>query len=285
MTRRACIISGEGAKGSWQSAILCSEGKAYDLMIGVSSGALNAVGYSTLGQDLQSLWDEAKSLTSGFGYNWKFLWDSGAFTAVPLMKRLTNHMVGKQFKYTTLFPSIHCPTGTLTFVTYDVGTVCQNTDIPIIASAGAIAGVVTAINGCVDGGFRTLCPITMAIDDGCDEIDVVLGQDPFTPPSWPDPSKPKLFGPFYYGMSIVGTMLWQIMHNDIMYANECNNGRANIRLIYPSADLGSPLAFKNCTKISNLAVYPPTIKMLSDIPPAQPDLIRIARRWPNGRRV
>ena len=263
MTKRACVLSGDGAKGVWQAAVLCDEKKTYDKMFGVSSGSLNATGWSILGPGLKDLAGDIKGLSSLFGFNYRFLWDSGVLTAKPLIADLTKRFLGMPFEIDTEFPNILCPSGTLQYHTYPQGWICNSDDIETIASSAAMAGVVAAVRGCVDGGFRTLAPISRAIDQGFDEIDVIMGQNPFTAPAWPDPAKPGPFGFANFGLSIVWTTLWQIMHDDIAFASQTNNGRAEIRLVYPSVDLGSTLSFKDCAKISDLKTYTPVFYHLS----------------------
>jgi len=261
MYKRACILSGEGAKGAWQSSVLCHQNKRYDLMVGVSSGACNAALYAILGTALADFTSQITKFSDLFAFNWRFLFDSGMFTPAPMMKRISDAIVGLPFQTKVVFPTICCKTRQLIFHTFEEGHICDEDDARVITSAGAIAGVIHAVDGMVDGGFRTLCPIKMAIDEGCDEIDVIIGQCPTVPPEWPNPDERKFLNFANFGVTIVGTMLWQIMANDIQYAIRCNNelGKMKVKIncIFPEIDLGSPLAFNKCADMANLELHPP----------------------------
>lgn len=259
--RKACVLTGEGAKGSWQAAVLWAERQRYDMMVGVSSGAINAAGYAILGPAIVELWRKIDGFGAVFSFNWRFLWDSGFCHPGPLLKLLKANLVGKPFMCEVIFPTIDCESGEVDFHHFASGKVCTDDDVMLIAAAGAIPGLVTSINGRVDGGMRTLCPLQLPIDMLADQIDVIMAGAPFQPPTWPKQDKFMLFKATRMSIGAVETMLWEIMVSDIETALDCNaeDGKrvVSIRCVYPEKRIGWVLGFSHCAEMAELERYRP----------------------------
>lgn len=261
MVSRACVLTGEGAKGAWQGAVLSEQLKEYDLLVGVSSGALNAAGYSLLGPMLVDLWREIEGIGDVFTGNWRMLWDSGFLSPGPLLKLLTRRVLGSVFSTRLVFPTIKCSTSELEFHVIEPGTVCTEAHIRLIAAAGAIPGLSSAIDGRIDGGMRTLCPLSIPIKSGVDEIDIVIAGAPFQPPEWPSLDGLIWMRAAAFSARAVETMLWQIMVSDIEMALDCNSDegkrQVTIRCIYPEQRIGWVLGFNHCQEMADLVKYAP----------------------------
>lgn len=260
MTKTACVVIGEGAAGSWSGSAISSMGKPYDLMVGVSSGCLNACGYSLLGSDLVELWRSIDSILDVFEMNPCAAWQSGLMQPDPLIRKLRGAVLGRRFSFSVMFPTIDVRTSDLDWHCFEAGCECDDEAIHLIAAASAIPGLCRDVRGRVDGGLRTICPLKSAIDAGADEIDVVMAGAPFQPPGWPALDSFRFFKATEFAARAVETMLWEIMVRDIERALDCNSeiGRrkVKIRIIYPGQRIGWVLGFSDCREMTDLVRYP-----------------------------
>lgn len=266
MSKRACVLTGEGARGVWQAACLNHFNERYDLIIGVSSGALNAAGWSILGPDLLDLWLSINKITDVFELNPCFLWQSGFMQADPLIRKLRGAVLEKQFSMLTIIPTMDVATSDIDYHSFAVGEQCNDIGVMKIAAAGAIPGLVRDISGRLDAGMRVLCPLSLAIDLGCDDIDIVSSSAPFAPPKFPKIDEFMLMKSGVYAARAVELLLFEIMSRDIERALNVNtaieNGKSNKRTIsircrFPAERVGWHLGFDKLHEMSDMKRYPP----------------------------
>lgn len=215
MSKIAWVLSGEGAKGSHQAMVMHKlevQGIYPDFIVGTSSGAINAVGYSLLGANkLRSFWWDIRSIKDVFSFNWRFLWQSGVFTTKPLKKKL-DAMKDLKFSVPVYFPVTNPESGYTFFVEAGAGSPFSM-HRKLVAAAVTIPGVIRVDNDYVDGGAMILCPLKKAIDLGADEIYIILGRDPITPKA---DFKPKPWFSFIaYGNRFLELLMFTVIKNDI----------------------------------------------------------------------
>jgi len=185
-------MSGGGAKGAYQVGVLRKwlgeEKKEYDILCGVSVGALNAsflamYGPGFTGQsytDLKALWD---GLTTASIYRkWPFwgeaaaLWKPSVYDSTPLQTlvrtRLDVAKVGASGKKLRV-GAVDLESGEYRVFGEDY----RHLQEAVLASSSFPAMLLPIwLEGSrwTDGGVRTVTPIKAAIDLGATEIDVVL---------------------------------------------------------------------------------------------------------------
>lgn len=169
---RALVIAGGGAKGAWACGVLQRFGdQSFDMVVGCSSGALNAVGYSHLGiNGLLDYWRGIKGRSDVFGINWTLT--DGIYNTKPLRKMISQ-VIKKPARLPVHVNRVCLETGDLVYnVNGEVGY-----EDAIVASC-SMPGIVVPVKvdgmTYVDGGVRENCPMRRPIDLGCDDITVVL---------------------------------------------------------------------------------------------------------------
>lgn len=189
--RSVCVLSGGGAKGSFQVGVLkklYEQGKDFSAFYGTSVGALNSasMAYQSVGK-LEEFWLGIKSQSDALSFNWNFLWKQGIYNLNPLRKSLE--------KLTSVDPireAIACKvnliTGAKEYVNNHDFSVRDFID-GVLASA-SMPVIMEPVGNCVDGGVREQTPLMPAIQEGADQITVILCnpfvenlQDKFTMPS------------------------------------------------------------------------------------------------------
>lgn len=283
MTKVAYVLSGEGAKGAWQAMALKhleASGVKPDFIVGTSSGAINAVGYSLLGADkLCDFWLNIKSIKDVFSFNWQFLWQSGVYTTKPLKKKL-DAMKDMKFSVPVWFPLTNAEDGDTQF--FELSTtfpMSKNINRQIICDAVTIPGVVRSDTGYVDGGAMILCPLKKAIDLGADEIYVILGRNPIIPKA--DFKPKKWLSVVAYGNRFLELLMFTVIKNDIANCVKINwdvrmarsgtlqlMSKKDIKLhiLYPKRPLYDSLDFKKCREM---------LEMVDNIAEISPDDIAL----------
>lgn len=181
---RALVLAGGGAKGSFTAGVLQRFGpNHFDMVVGCSSGALNAVGYSHLGsRGLLQFWEGIKGRGDVFGINWTLM--DGIFNTKPLRKKVSG-VIKSPATVPVYVNKVCLETGDLEFTKSGE----QGYEDAIVASC-SLPGIVVPVKmggkTYVDGGVRQNCPLRLPIDLGCDEITLVLCSRPqldkWTPP-------------------------------------------------------------------------------------------------------
>jgi NTE family protein len=194
---KALVLSGGGSKGAWQAGVvkylLQEERPVYDVICGISVGALNAVqmamvpkGFPALTADRLSLLWETVSTDKVWKRWFPFgklhaLWKSSVYNSSPL----------QQFVRSRLDPIAVKSSGNqlrIVAVSWHTGEVAvANEQSPnlsewvLASSAFPVFLTPISINNDLwtDGGLRSVTPLGEAIRAGADDIDVVMCSDPF----------------------------------------------------------------------------------------------------------
>jgi NTE family protein len=173
--KKALVLSGGGSKGSMQFGILkhiFEQGYKPDVIYGTSVGSLNAAGISHVGiEGLQDIWNSLKKTSDVFKINLGFFLflSSGLYNAKPLKKLLEKTIKNNPPMMDAYSCKVHLETGEIVY------SYCLDKDyIESTVASCSIPGFTEDINGWVDGGVREQTPLHKAIQNGADEIVVVL---------------------------------------------------------------------------------------------------------------
>jgi len=189
---KALCLSGGSAKGAFQTgAILYLLGKKkikYDIMAGVSVGAINAaaIGMFPDGKELEAaeylrdMWisiDASKIYKRWWPFGrWHGLWKASLFDSSPL-----HHLVKSNIDIGRIRSSgkkVYCGTVNLTTGKYTVFNSEQNDFVDAVIASASFPGLFTPVqigdHLYTDGGSKEISPISIAINQGCTEIDLVM---------------------------------------------------------------------------------------------------------------
>jgi predicted acylesterase/phospholipase RssA len=248
---KAIVLNGCGALGAWQagavSALMSRDGMAESLY-GISSGSLNAFLFGYLGP-LKAIefWHEIDSFGEVFKLNWKFWKSDGLFKLnTKFVKQFRHDIIAKSFPSTTVnIWTMRAEDGTAKRYSFVRGRTDNNACDTAISSI-CIPGVVQSHNGETDAGFRLLCPLKAAIEDGHDDITLISGRpiDAIVPrPRLPLPTAAAAY-------QVIDVALSEILRRDIaecQFRNTILGYRPiNLKIIQPDYVLGGPLDFKQC---------------------------------------
>jgi NTE family protein len=189
---RALVLSGGGSHGAYQVGVikrLTDQGRSWDLVSGVSVGALNGLQlaqYAPAAQRagalaLEQFWLEIKGNDSVYrGWFWGILSAIGGAGSMndtaPLRKLLVQHFDPARFKASGVkFRAGAVALGSGKWRDVDE-TVTNILDWVMASAAFPAAFPPVAIDGdkWIDGGVRNCTPISDVLDEGATEIDVVL---------------------------------------------------------------------------------------------------------------
>jgi predicted acylesterase/phospholipase RssA len=262
MTKTAFVLTGEGAKGAWQAgALLALRTKHYtgpDAIYGVSSGAVNAIGFALAGpEELYEIWRNITGLKSVFAFNkLSFLWATGLFNSKPIRKVLSK-FIGNKFQCDVSVPAVDAISGDIIWSEFKAGQSYPADKIDkAFGAAIAISCLVEASDGMIDGGCRILAPLKRAIDEGADEIYIITGRPLGKNP--PFDGKGLWLGGMImkaatYGYRSVDLLMHQIILNDLQTARWVNlraetpefpNDRIiKLYVVEPSDHVGGALEF------------------------------------------
>jgi NTE family protein len=258
---KALVLSGGGAKGAYQLGVLTKwmgeDRRDYDMLCGVSVGALNCAVLSTtlLGQPfnahkkLEAFWKGVT--TAKVRKDWPVfgaaaaLWKPSVYDSSPLAA----------WAYKSLSPALIRASGR----TLVVGAVCWETgeyhvadqtsdDIVswVLASASYPALLSPVKIGgklWTDGGVREITPLGEAIRRGATEIDVIVTA-PDKPAVWPTNKKAAVPG---FALRALDLMSAEIMDNDLKVCGLKNRlavalggleyRKVTVRVMRPSSEL------------------------------------------------
>lgn len=223
----AFVLSGGGAKGSLQVGILkqlTEQGIIPNAMYGCSVGALNTLGYTYAGMEkLEEMWLKIKGRRSVIRFQPLsiFLQTRGIFSLKPLRKMVES--TTKNYSVGDIEPVVvmnNIETGEIVYV--DPWNACNYdmTFAEAVLASSAMPFIMEPVNKVwVDGGVRETVPLAKAIDDGADEIYVMMC-NPWT--RNPDqPSKPKNW--FGIIVNMIDLMTHEVFINDIQDCLDNNN--------------------------------------------------------------
>lgn len=271
---RALVLSGGGSKGAYQLGVLkrwlLEEGRDYEILAGISVGALNTsvLCQAPLGdphlayQKLESLWDRVENRRVRklwfLGYL-AALWKPSLYDSSPLEKWVRTELDVKAVQAS----GRQLRVGAVNWDTGDYQAVTQNTlNLPdwVLASAsfpGFFKPIQISGFEWTDGGVKNVTPLGDAIRAGATEIDVIMTGNPYKPNLW-HPER-KVLGFRLKGRSVlwralraVDLALDEIVLGDLKEAGLKNDlaklggpyKNVKIRTLWPSRSLGTqPLDF------------------------------------------
>jgi len=262
MKKVAFVLNGCGALGAYQANALnqlAAQGVKPNLLVGVSSGAINCFGYAAVGPSrLFNFWTRLNKMSDCFGFNYlNLLLSTGAYSTDPLIDKVKRECYDTySTKIDTIFPYIDAFTGEIFVEKYVAGTRLTNI-YPDLKKAIAIPGVIKAEeNGrYIDAGARLLCPLKEAIKEGVDEIYIILGKPLDVCPGFDGRgllAKGSLFKIASYAYRFNDLLMYEIFKRDIKECLEKNLDSVygvkkkrfiDIYLVEPEKDLGGSLDF------------------------------------------
>lgn len=188
---RALVLSGGGAHGAFQVGVLKhllgEQKKQYDILAGVSVGALNAgfLAQFKNGQEkeavkvLEKLWlslDNSSIKSFHFPPYMSALWNTGMFSTKPLRNLVEKHLNVKAVAMSGKILRIGAVS--LTTAKYGLWTEKDSDLVDGIMASSAFPGFFDTVKArgeeWSDGGIREVTPLKDAIDAGATEIDVIL---------------------------------------------------------------------------------------------------------------
>lgn len=218
------VLSGGGLKGSFQAGalkFLDEIGVTCDCIYGVSTGAINAFGYSFgKAEWLANLWLSIESKSDLMGVEWwKLLWAKGLYNLNPLKEWMYEYVKDKPApRCKAVVSYVELSSGKLVYV--DNQGKPEDFIDAVLASASQPPAIKPYMDR-IDGGVREQTPLKKAIDDGAKRIYAIL-TNPY--PSevavteW-DYSMPYLFSVIERATSIMGH---EVFVKDIRHCLELN---------------------------------------------------------------
>jgi NTE family protein len=264
--KRALVLSGGGAKGAYQLGVLrkwmLEEGRDYDILCGVSVGALNVavLSQAALGKPeaaftkLLEMWDRVEN--KAIWKHWLLpyvgvLWNRSVFNSEPL-----HDWVRKELNMEAIRASEReVRVGVVNINTEGYKLVGQRSDnFPEFVYASAafpffFKPLLFKGEEWTDGGVRNVTPLGTAIELGADEIDVIVTSRPGKEGSWKSPRWPSAL---LYMTRFIDIMSTEIVLGDLKEAGLKNRlaelkepyKNVKIRLQTPSCGLtGNSLDF------------------------------------------
>jgi predicted acylesterase/phospholipase RssA len=189
---RALVLSGGGAKGAFEAGVcleLAAAGRDYDLIVGVSTGALAAV---VLGQDTFA--EAAERLRAHYQairgpsdvYHSRSLWGKirgGLYSPAPLRKKIETEVARGKWQRQVAVGVVDMRSGEFKTVGPDdpcfVDYVLASCSFPPYFPPVKIWG-----RPYMDGGLRNIAPLATAIQAGASYVDMILAS-PATVDEWP----------------------------------------------------------------------------------------------------
>lgn len=187
---KALVLSGGGAYGSFQAGVVKEllKVKSYDLICGVSVGALNGAFISQFdnqteaGMRLKRMWldiDTKSIYKKWFFWPISVLWKSSIYDSKPLQNIIKKNIDEQKVSRTK------CSIGIVCHHTGKYSNIILSDQAPdtvhgFIQASSAFPAFLTPLSyddkTFYDGGVRNITPLSDAIRLGADEIDVVMCQ-------------------------------------------------------------------------------------------------------------
>lgn len=183
---KALVLSGGGAHGSWQSGVVSALfdcGHKYDIVTGVSVGAINALGvaYGLGTSELRALWASLKSNSAV--YKWAHWWSpltapwrTGLYSIAPLRAKLRDVVAHRGLVQTNCH--IVCVDLASGMSEANLLTGDRNADVEAVLASASYPLAFEAVNGRTDGGIRDVTPLGLAIDLGATDALAVVCTEP-----------------------------------------------------------------------------------------------------------
>lgn len=273
----AFVLSGGGAKGALEAGVisqLVSNGIKPEAMYGTSTGALNSAGYAYLGAEgLAKNWlsiTGKKDVLSPCGISWlwgwtRIIWADGIYSTAPLRKN-----IDKVLSSTPICKAVVCyvelESGEILYTDNSspnfANAVQASASIPLIMEpvkwevlVGDKETLKKEIHSFVDGGVREQTPLNKAIEDGYDDIYLILANPIVKNPEYFKRSS-VLFKWFEsFKRSVDDLMCHEIFLNDLVKAADLyQNNKIKIHLYAPDKKYidtldFSPTAIRNAYNV------------------------------------
>jgi len=252
---KALVLSGGGAHGAYEVGVLkrwmYEEGRDYDLIAGVSVGALNA---AMLCQgkkgDPKGSWEAmngywARVSNKNIRKSWFFgavsaLWKPAVYNSKPLHDWVNQEMDLQKIQTSGRMVRV-------VSVSWDTGepyvATEQDPDFKswVIGSSsfpGMLLPVEIRGQRWTDGGVRSVTPLGAAIKAGCTDIDVVMCSDPELPSPFESKGKSVIPALAFRAISILSN---EVARADFKIASLKNNiegyRKINLTVVKPKVDL------------------------------------------------
>lgn len=224
MTKTAFVLSGGGAKGSYQAGViyqLLNKSIVPNVIYGTSVGSINGAAMSYLSaEEIKEMWltlkDHEVVWPTGFMkyLAWpKVLTSGGFYSLKPLEQSLKKLFAGRIHNIEAQSCYVDLKSGSAVYCSNF--KVTQDEFIKSVLASSAIPCLMEDQNYAVDGGVRHHTPIEKAIEDGADVIYVLLCR-PYskTLPPWKPANKlPRILEVGFRAIDDV--MSHEIFLNDI----------------------------------------------------------------------
>lgn len=248
---KALVLSGGGAKGSYQAGVYYGLNQDYDLICGVSVGALNGALIAQFNHhvnarnELHDLWYNLRNESvykKWFAWPLSLPWKRSVYDSRPLHNLVRKNISKDGFKKRFICGAVSYNTGM--YGLWDnksdeiVDAVIASSAFPAMLSPKRIKG-----RWYIDGGVVDVTPLGAAIDAGATDIDVIL-------PSYRELG--KLGNDFKFwnvGIRSLDIMMDEIIRNDIKLCRAYNHvpgkKEINLRVVTPRMPLplSDPLDF------------------------------------------
>lgn len=269
---KALVLSGGGAFGAYQLGAvqyLAKVGRRYDMLCGVSVGALNAgclAQHATIQAGLPALEAFWKTIRTDKVYRkrplgWAAaLWHNSIFDSRPLSDLVLANVDVRKLQGSGVKLRVGA-------VCWDTGEYRAITERDpriawwIMASASyPVFFLPIKIDGQLwtDGGLRHITPIREAVREGATEVDVVICEDPTKAGSWAPKGENAVPGFLFRAM---GLMLKEVADTDLQVMGISNPfvqprpeyAGIRFRVVHPTAPLaGSSLEFNQADITRNM---------------------------------
>jgi len=254
--KRYLVMSGGNTKGGYQAGAIKyfeEKGLTFDSIYGVSVGAVNALGWAYGdAEKLIGMWKSLKATSDILKREswWRFLFDLfPAYNMRPLQKKMEDYV---DDEYSALKAKAPRCRAVVSYVDLKDGSLkhADNTQMSVeefikwvICSASEPPLVKAFEDRYLDGGLRDQTPLKKAIDDGADQIWVVL-TSPFTQKmeewksEWPHT--------WNQALRTLDIVLNEAFYNDIQRCLDYNKipGKKEIDLRWIAPSVYFPSAFK-----------------------------------------
>jgi len=276
---RALVLSGGGAKGSWQAGAaetLIKANNQYDAHFGVSVGALNSGHLSQYptGQEQEAteklieLWCSISNKDVRRYHNWlKWLavpWKPSVYSAQPLRDFINAHLSADKIRTsgkTLGVGAVNLNTGAYEVHTGDspsiVSAILASASYPIMFDPITIDGS----DFYSDGGLRDVTPLKAAIDAGATKVDVIMCS-----PVGLAPWHPEKITVIKLIPRVLDLMMDEIIEDDLKQCTKANQrikeGRGDkghrlieLRIFRPKTEIPidsldfNPVAIRECIKL------------------------------------
>lgn len=233
MTRALCI-TGDAARGAFQAGVLTNLRQSdFSHVYGTSSGALNATlfAFAQRSQEIVDEWLSIRGLTDFYAFNWlAAAWRPGLFNNRPLVRKIGDFIRGRLPALPVTVTTTDLRTSQVWYYDPQKGYKDWRDDwrpdpnFPAhVAASATIPGLACTLDAedqfKDDGGLVDLAPMLVALDDGADDITLLLSRPwgALWDPDWVNPM-PWPFKALGAGMRAIEILLQTVAWREIQQA-------------------------------------------------------------------